>query len=49
MTTTTANAAPVMVYLERLLQTAWTDLKVHVTSVSEQWAGLAAAGPRSRD
>ena len=49
MTTTTANAAPVMVYLERLLATAWTDLKVHVTSVSEQWAGLAAAGPRSRD
>ncbi|GIS89450.1 MAG: hypothetical protein CM1200mP18_21600 [Gammaproteobacteria bacterium] len=26
----------------------WSDLKVHVTSVSEQWAGIAVAGPCSR-
>ena len=49
MTTTTANAGKVMSYLEFLLQTAWPELKVQVTSVSEQWAGIAIAGPRSRD
>lgn len=49
MTTTTAHAAKVMVWLEELLQTRWQDLKVHVTSVSEQWAGSAVAGPKSRD
>ena len=48
MTTTTAHAAKVMVWLEELLQTRWNDLKVHVTSVSEQWAGSAVAGPKSR-
>ncbi len=49
MTTTTAHAAKVMVWLEELLQIRWPDLRVHVTSVSEQWAGTAVAGPRSRD
>ena len=49
MTTTTAHAGKVMVWLEELLQTRWQDLRVHVTSVSEQWAGSAVAGPRSRD
>ena len=49
MTTTTAHAAKVMVFLEELLQTRWQDLKVQVTSVSEQWAGSAVAGPKSRD
>ncbi|MEM6988688.1 MAG: sarcosine oxidase subunit alpha, partial [Pseudomonadota bacterium] len=49
MTTTTAHAGQVMVFLEELLQTRWTDLKVHLTSVSEQWAGVAVAGPQSRD
>lgn len=48
MTTTTANAAGVLVHLEKLLQTEWQDLRVKVTSVSEQWAGMAVAGPRSR-
>jgi len=48
MTTTTANAAKVMVWLEELLQVRWSDLRVHVTSVSEQWAGCAVAGPLSR-
>lgn len=48
MTTTTAQAAKVMVWLEELLQMRWSDLKVHVTSVSEQWAGCAVAGPESR-
>jgi len=49
MTTTTAHAAKVMVFLEELLQTRWQDLRVHVTSVSEQWAGCAVAGPKSRE
>lgn len=48
MTTTTAHAAAVMVWLEELLQVRWPDLKVHVTSVSDQWAGCAVAGPQSR-
>ena len=49
MTTTTAHAAKVMVWLEELLQTRWQDLRVHVTSVSEQWAGSAVAGPKARE
>jgi len=49
MTTTTANAAKVMVWLEELLQTRWADLKVHVSSVSDQWGGCAVAGPQSRE
>jgi len=49
MTTTTAHAAKVMAFLEELIQTRWSDLKVHLTSVSEQWAGVAVAGPLSRE
>ncbi|MGI9310118.1 MAG: sarcosine oxidase subunit alpha, partial [bacterium] len=48
MTTTTAHAAKVMAWLEELLHTRWPKLKVQVTSVSEQWAGCAVAGPKSR-
>lgn len=49
MTTTTSNAAKVMVHLEHLLQVEWPDLKVHVTSVTDQWAGMSIAGPKARD
>ena len=49
MTTSTAQAAKVMAWLEELLQTRWTDLKVNVTSVSEQWAAAAISGPRTRE
>lgn len=49
MTTTTANAASVLTELERLLALVWPDLKVHVSSVTDQWAGMAIAGPKSRD
>jgi len=49
MTTTTANAAGVMAKLEEYLQTRWPDLKVSVASVSDQWAGIAVAGPKCRD
>jgi sarcosine oxidase subunit alpha len=34
--------------LEHVLQTAWRSLKVQVTSVSDQWAAIAVAGPRAR-
>ena len=49
MTTSTAHAAKVMAWLEELLQTRWQDLKVHITSVSEQWAAVAVSGPDSRN
>ncbi len=49
MTTTTANAARILANLEHLLQTAWPELKVHVTSVSDQYAAFAVAGPCARD
>lgn len=48
MTTTSANAATVMANLEFLLQACWCDLKVRVTSVTDQWTGMALAGPASR-
>ena len=48
MTTTTANAAKVLQHLEFYLQAVWPDLRVHVTSVTEQWAAMALAGPKSR-
>lgn len=49
LTTTTTGAGKVMVWLEELLQLRWPELKVHVTSVSDQWAGVSVAGPKTRD
>eukprot|EP00389_Voromonas_pontica_P001680 GDKH01002516.1.p1 GENE.GDKH01002516.1~~GDKH01002516.1.p1 ORF type:complete len:971 (+),score=380.94 GDKH01002516.1:12722-15634(+) len=49
MTTTTANAGKVMQYLEYFLDVYWPDLRVHVTSVTDQWAGAAIGGPKARD
>jgi sarcosine oxidase subunit alpha len=49
MTTTTANAAPVLNQLEFLLAAVWPELKVAVTSVTEQWAAMAVSGPKARD
>lgn len=48
-TTTTTNAGKVMVWFDELLQTRWPDLKVHVSSVSDHWAGVSIAGPKSRE
>jgi sarcosine oxidase subunit alpha len=48
MTTTTAQAGEVMSWLEYLLQCHWTDLKVHVTSLTDEWGGMAVSGPQSR-
>ncbi len=47
-TTTTAHAATAMALLENLLQTRWPELRVHVASVSDQWGGVAVAGPLAR-
>lgn len=49
MTTTTANAVPVMSWLDYACQVLWPELRVHVTSVTESWAAVAVAGPQSRD
>lgn len=49
MTTTTANAGPVLEHMEIYAQTVWPELHVHLTSISDQWAGMALAGPFSRD
>ena len=49
MTTTTAQAANVLSHLEYYLQVVWPELNVNVISTTEQWAGAALAGPKSRD
>ena len=49
LTTGTGHAGPVMAHLERYAQTVWPELDVHLTSVTDQWAGAAVAGPRSGD
>ena len=49
MTTSTAQAGRVMSWLEELLQIRWNKLKVHVTTVSEQWCGVSIGGPKSRE
>ena len=48
MTTTTAQAANVLSHLEYYLQLVWPELNVNVVSSTEQWAGAAIAGPKSR-
>ena len=48
MTTTTAKAGPVMQHLEYHAQVVWPELDVQVISVTEEWAGMALAGPDSR-
>ncbi len=48
-TTTTGNAAPVLAWMEEWLQTEWPELRVWLTSVTEQWATVAVVGPDSRE
>ena len=47
MTTTTGGAASVLAWLEEYLQTEWPDLRVYLTSVTEQWAVASVCGPGS--
>jgi len=49
VTTTTGGAARVLDRFEEWLQTEWPGMRVHCTSVTEQWAAVAVAGPRSRE
>ncbi|MEH6646506.1 sarcosine oxidase subunit alpha family protein [Sulfitobacter sp.] len=49
MTTTTAAAGDVMRHLEFVTQALHPEWDVAFTSVTEQWAQFAVAGPKSRD
>ncbi|WFU38087.1 sarcosine oxidase subunit alpha [Bradyrhizobium sp. CB82] len=48
VTTTTGGAARVLNMMEDYLQTEWPDLKVWLTSTTEQWAVIALQGPNAR-
>jgi len=49
VTTTTGGAARVLGLMEDYRQTEWTDMKVWLTSTTEQWAVIAVQGPRARE
>jgi sarcosine oxidase subunit alpha len=49
ITTTTANAGLVMTHIEYYLQAVWPELRAKAVSVTEQWAGIALAGPKARE
>ena len=49
MHTTTGGAARVLAWLERWLQTEWPHLEVYLTTVTDHWATIAVAGPKSRE
>ena len=48
LTTTTGGAATVLDWMEKWLQTEWPELEVYLTSVTEHYSTIAAAGPNSR-
>ncbi|WP_234430302.1 aminomethyltransferase family protein, partial [Brucella melitensis] len=48
VTTTTGGAARVLNMMEDYLQTEWPQLKVALTSTTEQWAVVAINGPNAR-
>ena len=49
MFTTTGGAANVMAWLEQWLQTEWPELKVYLTSTTDQWSTMSVVGPKARD
>ena len=49
VTTTTGGAPRVLAHMEDYLQTEWPDLKVFLTSITEQWAVIAVQGPKARE
>jgi sarcosine oxidase, subunit alpha len=49
VTTTTGGAPRVLAMMEDYLQTEWPDLRVWLTSTTEEWAVIALQGPRARD
>jgi sarcosine oxidase subunit alpha len=48
VTTTTGGAPRVLAMMEDYLQTEWPQLKVWLTSTTEQWAVIAVQGPKAR-
>jgi sarcosine oxidase subunit alpha len=48
VTTTTGGAPRVLALMEDYRQTEWPDLKVWLTSTTEQWAVIAVQGPTAR-
>ncbi len=49
VTTTTGGAARVFAFMEDYLQTEWPDLRVWITSTTEQWSVVAVQGPKARE
>ena len=49
VTTTTGGASRVLAMMEDYRQTEWPDLKVWLTSTTEQWAVIAVQGPQARE
>ncbi|WP_088348898.1 MULTISPECIES: sarcosine oxidase subunit alpha family protein [Rhodomicrobium] len=49
VTTTTGGAARVLQHMEDYLQTEWPDLRVFLTSITEQYAVIALQGPKARE
>jgi sarcosine oxidase subunit alpha len=48
VSTTSGGAARVLSLMEELLQIQWPELKVWLTSTSEQWAVISLQGPQAR-
>ncbi|MBW3096356.1 sarcosine oxidase subunit alpha family protein [Pseudohoeflea coraliihabitans] len=49
VTTTTGGAPRVLHHMEDYLQTEYPDLRVWLTSTTDQWAVIAVQGPKARD
>ena len=47
MTTTTGGAAGVLDWMEEWLQTEWPEMKVYLTSVTEEWSVATLSGPNA--
>ena len=48
VTTTTGGAPRVLAKMEDYLQTEWPELKLWLTSTTEQWGVIAVSGPNAR-
>ncbi|MCY3988187.1 MAG: sarcosine oxidase subunit alpha, partial [Gammaproteobacteria bacterium] len=48
LTATTGGAAAVLDWMEKWLQTEWPELEVYLTSLTDHYSTIAAAGPNSR-
>ena len=48
VTTTSANAGPVLAHMEFYRQTCWAELDVQLAAVTDHWGAMSVAGPQSR-